>query len=170
MRHNLKILGIEFSVFEAVDGQLLEDTQMSSIRMLPGYLDPYHKRPIKRGEIGCFLSHYRIWEEMIEKEYDRILIFEDDIRFTENATKILREMVEDLMKTQIDWDLIYLGRKKNDAKAQEFYIQGIFQINLFYSRNFRPSLFELCNLFLLDAWLCVESTRCSKASKRSATR
>jgi collagen beta-1,O-galactosyltransferase len=125
MREIMKLLGVEFSLFEAVDGQLLGEKDMSGIRMLPGYLDPYYKRPIKRGEIGCFLSHYRIWEEMVEKDLDRVLIFEDDIVFAENATKILREMVEDLMKAQTDWDLIYLGRKKNDANAKEFFIQGI---------------------------------------------
>lgn len=62
---------------------------------------------------------------MLENDWDRILIFEDDIRFTENATKILRHTVEDLMKTQLEFDLIYLGRKKNDANAKEFYVKGM---------------------------------------------
>jgi len=32
--------------------------------MLPGYRDPYSSRPLTRGEIGCFLSHYYIWKEV----------------------------------------------------------------------------------------------------------
>lgn len=35
-----------------------------SIDMLPGYRDPYSSRPLTRGEIGCFLSHYYIWKEV----------------------------------------------------------------------------------------------------------
>ncbi|KAI6191701.1 Glycosyltransferase 25 family member [Aphelenchoides bicaudatus] len=124
MKTNMKLLGVQFSLFEAVDGQALTDEDLKGIRVLPGYLDPYHKRPIKRGEIGCFLSHYKIWEQVVANDWDRVLIFEDDIRFTENATKILRHTVEDLMKTQIEWDLIYLGRKKNDVNAKEFFVKG----------------------------------------------
>lgn len=34
------------------------------IQMLPGYRDPYHGRPLTKGELGCFLSHYNIWKEV----------------------------------------------------------------------------------------------------------
>lgn len=34
------------------------------IQMLPGYRDPYHGRPLTKGELGCFLSHYSIWKEV----------------------------------------------------------------------------------------------------------
>ena len=44
----------------------LNDTYLNKIgvKQLEGYLDPYHKRPMKMGEIGCFLSHYFIWKEV----------------------------------------------------------------------------------------------------------
>ncbi|KAI6173397.1 hypothetical protein M3Y98_01077000 [Aphelenchoides besseyi] len=124
MESIMKLLGIDYVRFNATDGRTLTEKELSDIHVLPGYLDPYHKRPLKRGEIGCFLSHYRIWTEIVTEKLDRVLIFEDDIRFTENSTKILRGMVEDLMKMRDEWDLIYLGRKKNDANAQEFYVRG----------------------------------------------
>jgi GR25 family glycosyltransferase involved in LPS biosynthesis len=59
----------------------------------------------------CIYEHTKLAafrQEMIANDWERILVFEDDIRFTENATKILRHTVEDLMKTQTEWDLIYL--------------------------------------------------------------
>lgn len=34
------------------------------IHMLPGYSDPYHGRPLTKGELGCFLSHYNIWKQV----------------------------------------------------------------------------------------------------------
>jgi hypothetical protein len=33
-------------------------------------------------------------------------------------------MVEDLMKTQLEWDFIYLGRKKMTAAGDEFFVPG----------------------------------------------
>jgi collagen beta-1,O-galactosyltransferase len=36
------------------------------VHQLPGYLDPYHKRPLKLGEIGCFLSHYNVWKDVLQ--------------------------------------------------------------------------------------------------------
>lgn len=35
-----------------------------NIEMLPGYRDPYSSRPLTRGEIGCFLSHFSVWKEV----------------------------------------------------------------------------------------------------------
>ena len=41
------------------------------IKMLPGYLDPYKHRVLTKGEIGCFLSHYFIWEDVstVQQQY-----------------------------------------------------------------------------------------------------
>ncbi|XP_031973720.1 procollagen galactosyltransferase 2 isoform X3 [Corvus moneduloides] len=57
---------IAVKVVEAVDGKALNTSQLKalSIEMLPGYRDPYSSRPLTRGEIGCFLSHYYIWKEV----------------------------------------------------------------------------------------------------------
>lgn len=42
----------------------MSDIQSMGIHMLPGYNDPYHGRPLTKGELGCFLSHYNIWKEV----------------------------------------------------------------------------------------------------------
>ncbi|KAM6233188.1 procollagen galactosyltransferase 1 [Porphyrio hochstetteri] len=57
---------IACKVVEAVDGKALNSSEVEAlgIRMLPGYKDPYHGRPLTRGELGCFLSHYRVWQEV----------------------------------------------------------------------------------------------------------
>ena len=34
------------------------------IKQLPEYRDPYSKRVMTFGEIGCFLSHYRVWQDV----------------------------------------------------------------------------------------------------------
>lgn len=42
----------------------MSDIESLGIKMLPGYKDPYHGRPLTKGELGCFLSHYNIWKEV----------------------------------------------------------------------------------------------------------
>uniref|UniRef100_A0AC34FP20 Uncharacterized protein n=1 Tax=Panagrolaimus sp. ES5 TaxID=591445 RepID=A0AC34FP20_9BILA len=108
-------LGIEFEVFEAIDGTALPSEVLASLRFLPGYEDPFSKRPMKFGEIGCFLSHYKIWENVVKN---------DDVRFAENSTIELSKMIEDIMKTHLEWDLIYLGRKKMTPQGDEFFVPG----------------------------------------------
>lgn len=133
MSEILKVLGFDFQVFPAVDGQTLtvEELQKRGIEFLPGYLDPYYKRPMKAGEIGCFLSHYEIWRYIVDKNLEKVIIFEDDIRFTENSTHILKKLTEDLIKTRINWDFIYLGRKKLQASEKEYFVPGLFFFYIF---------------------------------------
>lgn len=46
------------------------------------------------GEIGCFLSHFLIWEKMVVEKLNEVLVLEDDIRFEpffkERAVNILK--------------------------------------------------------------------------------
>ena len=47
-----------------MDGRKLAASYLEreGIRMLPGFSEPYHGRPLTMGEIGCFMSHYNIWK------------------------------------------------------------------------------------------------------------
>ncbi|KAK6057060.1 hypothetical protein COOONC_05427 [Cooperia oncophora] len=54
MEKIFEILGVDATYWEATDGQDLPKDY--PYRVLPGYMDPFHKRPIKAGEIGCFLK------------------------------------------------------------------------------------------------------------------
>lgn len=54
----------------------ISEVQALGIHMLPGYSDPYHGRPLTKGELGCFLSHYNIWKEvnLRRKVYEHLWI------------------------------------------------------------------------------------------------
>ncbi|XP_057258427.1 procollagen galactosyltransferase 2-like [Pezoporus wallicus] len=68
---------------EAVHGKPLNTSQLKalSIGMLLGSRDPYSSRPLTRGEIGCFLSHSYIWEEVVNRELGKMLVIEDNMCF-----------------------------------------------------------------------------------------
>uniref|UniRef100_A0A915APJ8 Glycosyltransferase 25 family member n=1 Tax=Parascaris univalens TaxID=6257 RepID=A0A915APJ8_PARUN len=124
MSEIFKIMGIDYKLWRATDGNLLENEEFAAdVVLLPGYEDPYYKRPMKTGEIGCFLSHYRIWRDVIDKSFKRVIVFEDDLRFILNSTNMLTELIEDLDHTALPWDLVYLGRKRLES-ARENWVPG----------------------------------------------
>lgn len=97
MEQSFREIGLLVEHIPAFDGQTITDEFLleKNINFLPGYTDPYHHRPMTKGEIGCFLSHFYIWEKMIVENLNEILILEDDIRFEpyfmERALLLLNE-------------------------------------------------------------------------------
>ena len=67
IKTTLDYLGVSFKLVKAVDGTTINDEYIKglAINVLPGYKDPYNDRTMNYGEIGCFLSHYFIWKEVI---------------------------------------------------------------------------------------------------------
>lgn len=57
------------------------------------------------GSMGCRASHKKAIDISIERNYQKILILEDDIYFTEDPNKIL----EKNLNTLDDWDMLYFG-------------------------------------------------------------
>ncbi|RWS27559.1 glycosyltransferase 25 family member-like protein, partial [Leptotrombidium deliense] len=91
-------MGLTVQLWPAVDGQKITEQYLSDlgIKVIPGYLDPYHKRPITYGEIGCFLSHYFIWEDMITRNLSKVIVLEDDVRFEQKFTQRMNKAVSAL--------------------------------------------------------------------------
>lgn len=123
MEATLKELGLAFTHLEAVDGKLLTDEVLieKGITLLPEYADPYHKRSMTMGEIGCFLSHYTIWQKMVELNQEEVLVLEDDIRFEPSFNDRALRLMEEAREIG-GWDLIYFGRKRlqeNEAFLKE---------------------------------------------------
>src|SRR5271165_2518493 len=36
-------------------------------------------RPLCSGEIGCYTSHYKAWQSLVNSNDDQIIVFEDDV-------------------------------------------------------------------------------------------
>ncbi|RUS76958.1 hypothetical protein EGW08_015278 [Elysia chlorotica] len=125
MMKAFEYLGIDAKIIDAVDGKELNDTflEEKGIKQLPGFADPYHGRAMKMGEIGCFLSHYQIWQEVVEKNYEKVVVFEDDVRFELFFRSKLASIMNEVEENIKDWDLIYLGRKRLQ-KDKERMVEG----------------------------------------------
>lgn len=49
---------------------------------------------------------------MLKLGLSRVVVFEDDLRFSNGGLERIKEVLEDLDASKMEWDLIYLGRKK----------------------------------------------------------
>jgi hypothetical protein len=50
-----------------------ESVSAMGIKQLEEYRDPYSGRMMTFGEIGCFLSHYKIWEQVSKHVFQMLL-------------------------------------------------------------------------------------------------
>ena len=114
MKAALALLNLEYEMLEAVDGRQLNDSYLAElgVKMLPGWRDPWGSRPITNGEIGCFLSHYFIWERVLQENLSSVIVLEDDIRFLPQFRKRFYAVAGEVRQLAADWDLVYLGRKR----------------------------------------------------------
>jgi GR25 family glycosyltransferase involved in LPS biosynthesis len=66
------------------------------------------------GHLGCILSHLKCLQDSKDNNYEKILIFEDDIKFLKDyINEINFEELTDEIKN-INWDLFYLGATFNN--------------------------------------------------------
>mmetsp|Transcript_9710 Transcript_9710/g.17067 ORF Transcript_9710/g.17067 Transcript_9710/m.17067 type:complete len:511 (+) Transcript_9710:37-1569(+) len=63
------------------------------------------------GGIGLYLGHAAAWQHVVDKQLDYGLIFEDDLTmFAPNFEKDVSEILNGRVKSDIDWDFLYLQR------------------------------------------------------------
>ena len=101
--------GLDYEIFWGVDGENLDLNYLQSTNQ---YSEDLAKKksssniPLTNGEIGCALSHRNIYKDMLSKNYDKVLILEDDLVAKENAASTISKAFEELPD---DWELLYLG-------------------------------------------------------------
>jgi len=58
------------------------------------------------GQVGCYISHYMLWQNILESSADSILILEDDVHLEDEFVFKLNEY---LYHVPEDWGLLYIG-------------------------------------------------------------
>jgi glycosyltransferase involved in cell wall biosynthesis len=62
-----------------------------------------------KGFFSCKRAHYKIIEEAYKKNMESVLIFEDDISFTDNIEEIFGKVIGQIDKSE--WDMLYFGAR-----------------------------------------------------------
>jgi len=92
--------------FPAIDGMNLSQHYSE----FPDLLDTIRDKQRVLGEVGCSLSHYSLWKSHAKQpKSDMLLVFEDDVMFTERSLDYLNGTIAGLMTTNPRWDVIYIG-------------------------------------------------------------
>jgi GR25 family glycosyltransferase involved in LPS biosynthesis len=99
--------------FKAIDGNSDLDNEIFQVDI--HWYEPIHKKPMTRGEIGCALSHYKVWEIIAEK-HSYALVLEDDVIFTDKFQTQIKNQINNMPS---DTDLLYIYRKILDDDEEE---------------------------------------------------
>ena len=109
----------KFEFFPAVDGSTIDEDFMKQGNY--GVWDDwknteiplhFYQRDIRKGEIGCALSHVNIWKRVVEEGLKEVLILEDDAGFGRHFKYLFQRALDFCrhVKAEDKWDLLYLGR------------------------------------------------------------
>lgn len=106
-----KWLGEEHNFFKGVNGREVDHAEMKRKRFAINHKwrDPFKNRRITKGEVGCFLSHYMAWKEVVALN-EPVLIMEDDCILD---PKLFDEEKYKRIFDEVDVDILYLGYNEN---------------------------------------------------------
>lgn len=105
--------GLNYSFFYGKDKNnfLIDDLIQENIysKKLAKKFHRYNKH-MNAGQIGCSWSHKLVYEDIIQNNYQRVLILEDDVIPNQEVVINFNEIMNQLPD---NWDLIYFDYHKN---------------------------------------------------------
>jgi glycosyl transferase family 25 len=106
---NKVLSGLNWSFFFGIDKANLDPSTFARDNI---YDDQRHKntkrttRGMNLGEVACSLSHRSIFQDMLDKGFDRVLILEDDVLPEYDN---LRRFNQVMAQLPTDWEVMMLG-------------------------------------------------------------
>lgn len=104
MQARLAVLGLDYDVFEAVDGRadwdrLTASVDLTAFRRNVG-------REVLPGEIGAYHSHLGVWQRFLDGPKSVALVLEDDVVFHDDFKAALEVALEHVTA----WDFLMLNK------------------------------------------------------------
>ena len=75
---------------------------------------------VTKGAIGCYLSHVKVWENILKNNYETVLIFEDDAKIPEDLNM---KIYENMKYIPNDWDIVLFGYICKKCRKYENYLE-----------------------------------------------
>ncbi len=87
MEQHLQELGLSYEIIPAINGENLSPELLS-------FYSPFMAkirtgRELTKGEIGCALTHARLWERMEKENLSEVVILEDDVKLEQEFVRCL---------------------------------------------------------------------------------
>ncbi len=147
--------GLEYEFFYGADKNNFDVEQLERENIYSETLTRHNHRyskSMRPGEIACSWSHRMMYEDMLEKGYEKVLIMEDDASPDPEQLKIVPEIIKEIPSSA---ELVFWGWAKNEKepfyaplKKGLYYAQhalGVLKwdyriIRNMYARNFSKHL------------------------------
>lgn len=110
-----RLAGLDYRFLDAVDKLDLDRERLRREGLYDERRTPRafrHRTEMPLGHIGCSLSHRRIYEQMVENGWRRVVVLEDDVVPREDALAQLPAALEQL---PAGFELCYLGYLGNEV-------------------------------------------------------
>ncbi|MBJ7592217.1 glycosyltransferase family 25 protein [Aeromonas veronii] len=98
-------LGLSFTFWDAVDGKQLSDADLANVDI--NFAEQLCGHSLSLGEVGCALSHIKLYEMMVSKKIEKAIILEDDIYLHMHFKSII-----DVALQKMSSDIIFIHHGK----------------------------------------------------------
>lgn len=106
---------LDYTIIAGIKGSDLSQDEISQCYD-KGANARHYRRALSIGEIGCYLSHRRCWEQLLSSEHSWAVILEDDIEIKGDFSTLIN-----LIPSKVNADIIKLSDDSNckviDSKA-----------------------------------------------------
>ena len=100
IRKNAKKEGLKINRFNAVNGKIHDLNDLEEIHKIK------INKKLKKGTVGCALSHILALRRIKSENNDHVLIIEDDIKITPRLNQKINSYLKEI---DFDFDIIFLG-------------------------------------------------------------
>jgi glycosyl transferase family 25 len=100
----LNQVNLSFERIDAIDGAALSDAQKLK-HYSPQLNSQQYYYPLSDGQIGCYLSHRKAWQRIIDQKLDYAIVLEDDFYIDES----IHTAIKNIENLNFPWQLIKLS-------------------------------------------------------------
>lgn len=100
MQQQFESMNLPYRIINASDGKKLSPEELQKYSQRHAFKDK--GRELSKGEIGCALTHAKMYQQMLDDNLDEVLILEDDIVITQDLLNVLLQR----RKFPPDWEAV----------------------------------------------------------------
>lgn len=120
MEAELERVGIQGERLEAVRWTQLPVQEQARLYSPELNARQYHSKLVN-GEMGCYASHLKAWQMLLDSEHQHMAILEDDVCLTLSFEPALQALLE----LDQPWDMVKLiGRQREKLRSRRALIDG----------------------------------------------
>jgi GR25 family glycosyltransferase involved in LPS biosynthesis len=165
IKASLDVEGIGHEFLDATMGADLAPEELASLTDAEGALN--HKtipRRLHASVIGCFLSHQRVYDEVVRRDLAAAIVLEDDAQPVHERMAAFGACITEL---PADWDLLYLGLRGHRRPPLSFWPK--LYLFLPWARLLRPGKYRLSHSEASRLYLRPYSKRLDRAGYHQGT-